>query len=196
MNLSELFARLEAREGFETRPVQHEMARFIADCLQQGQTACIEAPTGVGKSLGALIPLIAWLLETGKRVVVSTYTNVLAEQYWRKDLPLALELFGDIGNRVRTQLVMGRARYACIDRIYGREGSALEPALARFLREWVPLAQEGVESELAAFLRRKAVPQSLLRSNLPPLCELLLLSPASRRCKRAAHHHQPFGCAD
>ncbi len=175
MSISEIFARLEAREGFEARPVQREMATFIANCLQQGHTACIEAPTGVGKSLGALIPLIAWLLETGKRVVVSTYTNVLAEQYWRKDLPLALELFAEAGQQVRTQLVMGRSRYACIDRIYGRESSALEPALARFLREWVPLAQEGVESELAAFLRRKAVPQGLLRDlwhqiATPPAC--------------------------
>jgi Rad3-related DNA helicase len=55
MNIAAPFARLEAREGFEARPVQREMANFIADCLQHGQTACIEAPTGVGKSLGALI---------------------------------------------------------------------------------------------------------------------------------------------
>ena len=175
MGITELFARLEAREGFETRPVQREMAHFLAECLQHGQTACIEAPTGVGKSLGALIPLIAWVLATGKRVVVSTYTNVLAEQYWRKDLPLALELFGEAGTPVEAQLVMGRARYACLDRIYGRESSGLEPALLRFLREWVPLAQEGVESELAPFLRRKAVPEGLLRDlwrqiATPPAC--------------------------
>jgi ATP-dependent DNA helicase DinG len=175
MNIAAPFARLEAREGFEARPVQREMANFIADCLQHGQTACIEAPTGVGKSLGALIPLIAWVLTTGKRVVISTYTNVLAEQYWRKDLPLALELFGEASQQVRTQLVMGRARYACIDRIYGRESSMLEPALVRFLREWVTVAQEGVESELAPFLRRKAVPEGLLRDlwrqiATPPAC--------------------------
>jgi ATP-dependent DNA helicase DinG len=175
MNIAAPFARLEAREGFEARPVQREMANFIADCLQHGQTACIEAPTGVGKSLGALIPLIAWVLTTGKRVVISTYTNVLAEQYWRKDLPLALELFGEASQQVRTQLVMGRARYACIDRIYGRESSMLEPALVRFLREWVTVAQEGVESELASFLRRKAVPEGLLRDlwrqiATPPAC--------------------------
>ncbi|MCS7064742.1 MAG: DEAD/DEAH box helicase, partial [Fimbriimonadales bacterium] len=171
----EAFSRLEAREGFEARPVQREMATFLAECLQAGQTACIEAPTGVGKSLGALIPLIAWILATGSRVVVSTYTNVLAEQYWRKDLPLALELFGEAGETLKTQLVMGRSRYACIDRIYGRESSALEPALQRFVKEWVPLAQEGVESELAPFLRRKGVPEGLMRDlwrqiATPPAC--------------------------
>lgn len=173
--IENIFERLEAREGFEARPVQRTMATFIAERLQQGQTACIEAPTGVGKSLGALIPLIAWTLATDKRVVVSTYTNVLAEQYWRKDLPLALELFGEAGQLLRTQLVMGRSRYACIDRIYGRESHTLEPTLQRFLREWVPLAQEGVESELAPFLRRKGIPQSLLRDlwrqiATPPAC--------------------------
>ncbi len=173
--IREGFRRLEARDGFEVRPVQHQMAEFIAECLHGGQTACVEAPTGVGKSLGALIPLIAWLLQTGKRVVVSTYTNVLAEQYWRKDLPLALELFGEAGKQLRGQLVMGRSRYACIDRIVGRENNSLEPALQRFLREWVPLAQEGTESELMPFLRRKGVPDSLLRDvwrriATPPAC--------------------------
>jgi len=173
--INEALNRLEAREGFEARPVQRQMAAFIAECLQAGQTACIEAPTGVGKSLGALIPLIAWILAMGNRVVVSTYTNVLAEQYWRKDLPLALELFGEAGRELKTQLVMGRSRYACIDRIYGREGNALEPALLRFLKEWVPLAQEGIESELAPFLRRKGVPEGLTRDlwrqiATPPAC--------------------------
>ncbi|GBC92519.1 putative ATP-dependent helicase DinG [bacterium HR15] len=173
--IHDAFSRLEARAGFEARPAQHEMSAFIAECLSTGQTACIEAPTGVGKSLGALIPLIAWTLATGKRVVVSTYTNVLAEQYWRKDLPLALELFGEAGSELKTQLVMGRSRYACIDRIYGREGTHLEPALLRFLKEWVPLAQEGVESELAPFLRRKGVPEGLTRDlwrqiATPPAC--------------------------
>ncbi len=195
----EIFNRLESRPGFEARPVQREMSAFLAESLQAGQTACIEAPTGVGKSLGALIPLIAWILATGKRVVVSTYTNVLAEQYWRKDLPLALELFGEAGRQLQTQLVMGRSRYACIDRIYGRESTALEPALQRFLREWVTIAQEGVESELAPFLRRKGVPEGLTRDlwrqiATPPACRARAC-PYYANCfyyrqRRAAGHAQ------
>lgn len=87
------FQRLESRPDFEPRPVQRQMAQFVCEQLERGQSAMVEAPTGVGKSLAALLPAIAYSLQQRKRVVISTYTAMLAEQYWRKDLPLALSLF-------------------------------------------------------------------------------------------------------
>ncbi len=55
--------------------------------IEGPSNGAIEAPTGLGKSLAALIPAIAHAIASGKRSVIATYTNVLAEQYWRKDRP-------------------------------------------------------------------------------------------------------------
>ena len=35
---------------YEQRPQQTEMAKMIAEALENGHNLCIEAPTGVGKS--------------------------------------------------------------------------------------------------------------------------------------------------
>src|SRR5436853_5494566 len=106
-----------------------------------GSTGAFEAPTGLGKSLAALIPAIAHAIVDNKRTVIATYTNVLAEQYWRQDLPLALSLFEsddqDINSKLQTsklqtpklqtpklqtpklqtpkvQFLIGRQRYSCV----------------------------------------------------------------------------------
>lgn len=77
--------------------------------IAAGETGCFEAPTGLGKSLAALLPALAHAAD-GKRIVVATYTNVLAEQYWYKDVPLARSLFEDPPD---VRFLVGRARYAC-----------------------------------------------------------------------------------
>lgn len=56
------FQRLEAQAGFEPRPVQREMARFVCERLESKTSGMVEAPTGVGKSLAALLPAIAYCL--------------------------------------------------------------------------------------------------------------------------------------
>jgi ATP-dependent DNA helicase DinG len=154
------FQRLETRDGFEPRPAQRQMAQFVCAQLERGQSAMVEAPTGIGKSLAVLLPAIAYSLQQNKRVVISTYTAMLAEQYWRKDLPLALSLFP---NAPEIALAMGRSRYACLDIIQGNKATRTRPELVRFLQEWVRIAQEGVESELNEFLRRKAIPPRFTR---------------------------------
>ncbi|MFN3689928.1 MAG: DEAD/DEAH box helicase, partial [Fimbriimonadales bacterium] len=155
------FQRLEAQAGFETRPVQRAMAQFICERLESKSSGMVEAPTGVGKSLAALLPAVAYCLQEKKRIVISTYTNVLAEQYWRNDLPLALSLFPTAPS---VALAMGRSRYACIDAIRSPKLKQAMPEMARYLQEWVGIAQEGTDTELSAFLRRKGIPAPLRRS--------------------------------
>jgi ATP-dependent DNA helicase DinG len=60
------------------------MARFVCEQLERGQSAMVEAPTGVGKSLAALLPAIAYSLQPRKRVVISTYTAMLASSIGAK----------------------------------------------------------------------------------------------------------------
>jgi len=154
------FQRLEAQPGFEPRPAQKQLARFVCERLEGKSSGMVEAPTGIGKSLAVLLPAIAYALREKKRIVISTYTNVLAEQYWRKDLPLALSLFP---NAPSAALAMGRNRYACLDVIRSNKIKRVKPELVRFLQEWTGVAQEGVETELSEFLRRKAIPENLIR---------------------------------
>ncbi|MCS6919379.1 MAG: hypothetical protein NZM28_06380, partial [Fimbriimonadales bacterium] len=163
---------MEAREGFEPRPVQREMARFLCERLESKTSGMVEAPTGVGKSLAALLPAIAYSLREKKRIVVGAYTNLLAEQYWRKDLPLALSLFP---NSPSVALAMGRSRYACIAAIRSNQLKRVKPEMVNFLNEWLGVAREGTETELNEFLRHKGVPVSFMRGlwdaiATPPAC--------------------------
>lgn len=111
--IEKAFDRLDSRPGFRPRPDQRQLALLLSDLVEGGASGTFEAPTGLGKSLAALIPAIAHAIVEKKRTVVATYTNVLAEQYWRNDLPLALSLFED-EELPRTALLMGRARYVCL----------------------------------------------------------------------------------
>ncbi len=133
------FDRLAAREGFVERPDQRQLALLIADCLDESAPGLFEAPTGLGKSLAALIPAIAFALESGKRTVLATYTNVLAEQYWNQDLPLALSLFDQ---RPRCQYLVGRQQYACV--------AALQEKLPGAVRRMLQDAERGTEPEFRA----------------------------------------------
>ncbi|MBN8690292.1 MAG: ATP-dependent DNA helicase [Armatimonadetes bacterium] len=107
------FDRLREQPGFVDRPDQYQLALLLGDLMVGGGSGAIEAPTGLGKSLASLIPAIAVAVSHQKRIAIGTFTNVLADQYWRKDLPFALSLFDLPEGTIKTQQLMGRQRYAC-----------------------------------------------------------------------------------
>ncbi len=158
------FERLEARPGFVARNDQIQLALLLSDLMEGGDRGVFEAPTGLGKSLAALVPALAHAVESGRRTVISTYTNVLAEQYWRSDLPLALSLFDEQESRIKTQLLMGRQRYACME-----AATEVDPGLAMKLRSSCEL---GIESEVRGALGRPAKEMSGLWAKIaaPPVC--------------------------
>ncbi len=110
--INEAFDRIAKNEGFIERPSQRQLALLIGDLIEGKTTGSFEAPTGLGKSLATLIPALLASQELGKRVAIATYTNVLTEQYWFKDLPLALAAT-DLEGIIRPHLLMGKARYLC-----------------------------------------------------------------------------------
>lgn len=155
--------RLAERPGFLRRDNQRQLALFLGDLLESGESGAVEAPTGLGKSLAALIPAIAHALESGKRTVVSTYTNVLAEQYWRKDLPLALSLFDD-APAIQSALLMGRQRYVCL--------IGLNEAMPAEVESFRARAELGIEAEFRSLSR---IPHGQLgqlwhKVSVPPVC--------------------------
>lgn len=100
---------------YEDRPTQREMTRIIAQLFTRGGVGLIEAGTGVGKSLGYLVPALRWAAESGERTVVSTNTITLQEQLTGKDLPFLAEVLTD--QKVRFALLKGWKNYLCLQRL-------------------------------------------------------------------------------
>ncbi len=100
---------------FESRPEQLDMARAVADAIENEHHLMVEAGTGVGKSFAYLVPAIqAALANSNGRVVVSTHTIALQEQIVRKDVPFLQSVFPD---EFRAVLVKGRSNYLSIRRL-------------------------------------------------------------------------------
>ena len=97
---------------FKARDQQVEMSRFIHDRLQQPtqRMAVVEAPTGVGKTLGYLSGAIETALNTKKLLVISTATVNLQQQLIQKDLP---QFSAALPQPIRFMQIKGRRRYVC-----------------------------------------------------------------------------------
>lgn len=121
---------------YEDRPSQREMARLIAQLFTRGGVGLIEAGTGVGKSLGYLVPALRWAAESGERTIVSTNTITLQEQLTGKDLPFLAKALTD--QKVRFALLKGWSNYVCLQR------------LEQAQQQGSSLFEEGVADELAA----------------------------------------------
>lgn len=155
--------RLAKQPGFTRRPGQEQAALLISDCIECDETAMIEAPTGSGKSLAALIPALVHA-RRGGRVIIATYTNVLAEQYWRKDLPAAIGLFKWTDKTPRIAYLVGRSRYACRLQLEERQEV---PVVQRFLEE----ARLGLDSEFFACTRTQQGRKIWRDVSVPAACQ-------------------------
>jgi len=100
---------------YEDRPAQRELATTIARLYNDGGVGLLEAGTGIGKSLGYLIPALRWAAANGERTVVSTNTINLQEQLVGKDLPFLARALTD--QPVRFALLKGWRNYLCLHRL-------------------------------------------------------------------------------
>ncbi|HEY9679934.1 MAG TPA: helicase C-terminal domain-containing protein [Drouetiella sp.] len=138
-SIEDIFARLAKRlSGYEPRPQQLELAHLIERSFSKSQTGIFEAGTGTGKSLAALVPALL----SGKKVVVSTATISLQEQYINKDIPLLKEI---MPFRFEAALMKGRGNYLGLRRW---EEHLLEQEMDDRLVDWVHTTEYGDISEL------------------------------------------------
>ncbi len=93
-----------ALPGYEPRSQQTALAEFVEQTIGKRGKGLAQAGTGVGKSLGTLIPIA----ERAERTIVATATNALLNQYVRKDLPLLQEHMG-----LEWALLKGTRNYVC-----------------------------------------------------------------------------------
>ena len=104
---------LAARDGYEYREAQTQMAMAIGQTLERKRRLMVEAGTGVGKSLAYLTPLALWTARTGKRAVVATHTINLQEQLADRDLPTVAGLLEE---PVSVAVLKGRNHYLSLRR--------------------------------------------------------------------------------
>src|SRR6266508_475270 len=105
MDLDAAFASLP---GLTTRGAQRTMASAVATALEREQPLLVHAPTGVGKSLGYLVPIAA----AGRRAIVATATKALQSQLIDRDLPRLADAF-----QTTSALLMGRGNYVCLAKV-------------------------------------------------------------------------------
>jgi ATP-dependent DNA helicase DinG len=109
---------------YEDRASQREMAATIARVYNDGGVGLLEAGTGVGKSLGYLVPALRWAAANHERTIVSTNTINLQEQLVRKDLPFLEKALSD--QKVRFALLKGWRNYLCKARLEAASGGAAQ----------------------------------------------------------------------
>ncbi len=122
-------------EGYESRPSQQNMAAHVAMALNRGDAICIEAPTGVGKSLAYLLPSAIWAKHNARRILIATRTINLQRQLVDKDLPRLVEMLdhdNSDGQTLRYVELVGRSNYLCHQRL---EDAFRQPALKVELSE-------------------------------------------------------------
>jgi ATP-dependent DNA helicase DinG len=110
-----------ALANYEDRRSQRAMAHRIARLYNSGGIGLLEAGTGVGKSLGYLVPALRWAAANGERTVVSTNTINLQEQLIGKDLPFLAGALDD--QSVRYAILKGWRNYLCLNRLDLAESS-------------------------------------------------------------------------
>jgi ATP-dependent DNA helicase DinG len=117
----DLDAAFDTLPGLTERAAQRRMAAAVAEALEGQAPLLVHAPTGVGTSLGYLVPIVA----AGRRAIVATATKALQSQLVERDLPRLADAFG-----TTSALAMGRANYACYARMEALVGATQLAATA------------------------------------------------------------------
>lgn len=130
---------------FEPRQAQIDMAKAVAECIENNDTLLAEAGTGTGKTFAYLIPALL----SGKKVLVSTATKNLQEQLLKKDLPRLMSACGVEGT---AQLLKGRENYLCPQRLDITETSEHHPKSVweklSSIHDWQEKTRFGDKAEL------------------------------------------------
>lgn len=138
--------------SYEDRPAQRAMAAAVTEAFNGGGVALLEAGTGVGKSLGYLVPALRWAAANGERTIVSTNTITLQEQLVQKDLPFLQGALTD--QPVRFALLKGWRNYICLQRLEQARGAGaalFEDGAAgdiEVIAQWAERTRDGSLSDL------------------------------------------------
>lgn len=110
-----------SKKGFiyEFRQGQYDLTKLIRETFNNisSNIACIEAPTGIGKSVGYLLPAVLEARYAKKRIIISTATKELQVQLMDKDLPNVINSLG-LSGKVSYGYIKGKNNYICKSKFY------------------------------------------------------------------------------
>jgi ATP-dependent DNA helicase DinG len=183
--------------GFQRRDEQQQMARAVAEAIDDAEVLVAEAGTGTGKTFAYLVPAVL----SGRRVIVSTGTRTLQDQLFHRDLPAVTAA---LGVPVRTALLKGRSNYLCLYRMQraredGRFDSREQSAAFHRIVDWSGLTGSGDLAEAPGNLgdigllsRVSSTADNCLGQECPMYSECFLME-ARRRAQEAdivvVNHH-------
>lgn len=99
--------------SYENRIGQFQMMDGVYQSFHSGKHTLIEAGTGVGKSLGYLLPVAYFSKQNRLPVVVSTHTIQLQEQLIQNEIPLLAKI---LPFDVKSVLLKGRNHYISLEK--------------------------------------------------------------------------------
>ncbi|MEH7012632.1 ATP-dependent DNA helicase DinG [Neobacillus niacini] len=99
--------------SYEKRIGQFQMMDGVYHAFDSGMHTLIEAGTGVGKSLGYLLPVAYFAKQNRLPVVVSTHTIQLQEQIINNEIPLLAKI---LPFEVKSVLLKGRNHYISLEK--------------------------------------------------------------------------------
>ena len=132
-------------KDFSFRASQYQMASAYCDSIVAHKNLVVEAPTGVGKTLAYLIPIL--LLDT--KSVIVTRTKVLQDQLFNNDLPNLLMHF-PVGKKIA--LLKGKDNYVSKARLQStrqllKDLTAAEAADFFKIEQWANTTQTGDKAD-------------------------------------------------
>lgn len=104
---------LRSIQQYQKRDGQFLMMNEIYDAFIQHHHLVLEAGTGIGKSLGYLLPAAYFSKATGNKVMISTYTTQLQSQLIENDIPLLKQI---TPFEVKIALLKGKSHYICLSK--------------------------------------------------------------------------------
>jgi ATP-dependent DNA helicase DinG len=103
--------------NFQFRQPQQDFATHIAEALNAGDTLMVEAETGVGKTLGYLLPILL----SNKKVLISSFTKALQDKIYHDDVN---RLRHWVAPDKRVAVLKGRANYLCPEKLKRTQSDA------------------------------------------------------------------------
>lgn len=101
------------KADFAVREGQVEFSNLIMQAIADRKDVIAECPTGFGKSFSVLVPAIIAALQQGKRIVISTETINLQDQYFGQDIPLLQKACALEGIYFTAAVAKGRTNFVC-----------------------------------------------------------------------------------
>ncbi|WP_163100968.1 ATP-dependent DNA helicase DinG [Peribacillus alkalitolerans] len=133
----------------EERQDQLKMMDLVYKCMTEQKSALIEAGTGLGKTLGYLLPAAFFSRKYNQPVIISTNTLQLQGQLWSIELP---KLESMVPFPLKSSILKGKNNYLSLpkfERALKSKDNHYDTALAKLqILVWLTITETGDKDEL------------------------------------------------